>query len=693
MTDHSSVPGVPDPLSPDVTAGSGEESLPVMVSFDEDSDAKFWREPGSRGLDEALAEYQRLKRYLGEVNHRILGAEASGYTPDMEDYNERQNLFARMNEVKEEYERLRGAIPQSEEEELGGNEMTTVEPAEPSSGWGKALEEWAASVLSKNRLTSWLVSSDDDAVQGSTTVSVGPGRASKMVSAVGNTFAEVMSIMAKNFKGDWAYYVRGVGRAKESDRKVLAPSAPVDPRKKKLEKTHVSGKSAAVSRQVAAVVAGTAPSAPKVPAVLSGGQDGLRPGELEKVKGQLLLDIERAGTAAAKMEVVALFLDHYGLDVLASALPFGDGVATGISFLYTVWQGRKLNLAREDKARIAGYYALDAAVGSLPEILFSPVIGKPISVALDWLCKPNEYAAGKFAESLKEALDEARAKGVIESEIQTALSSARELKTRRGRKVVALGTKKKQEAPKDPTPLDLLLIPPPADVPQVAADIQAQVAGVSNGTPSPVAAKPIANVAAEAAVAAQVKLNNEYAKIAGKYLMWGDHEPDGKLSGKAAAYAKTLYTFFKADKGNEDKFKQRAGEMVAECNRLLKRVGLEVSDFDRDDSWAYWDVAEQMHLSQGNAVSGVDLIGDAMSDENVRKSLAHRHFGVQVRFAWEGGGKPSTDIEESISHIDDKDARRVRLKVLLSKPGTVTNHVLNPSEYMEVGCLMNELLS
>lgn len=148
--------------------------------------------------------------------------------------------------------------------------------------------------------------------------------------------------------------------------------------------------------------------------------------ERELIRRHILEDLEKAGDAEAKMHRLAVLLDVYPIDAVMGAVPLaGDLVTSALAVLYTFGQiFRVKGLGSDIMSKTLGYHFFDLVVGSIADL------GTPlVSIPIDYLVTPNTWVAEEFSEHLEHLIEEARAQGISEEDINAAIATSSELKS------------------------------------------------------------------------------------------------------------------------------------------------------------------------------------------------------------------------------------------------------------------------
>lgn len=343
-------------------------------------------------------------------------------------------------------------------------------------------------------------------------------------------------------------------------------------------------------------------------------------------KERLLSDLRRASDAEAKMDILAAFLDRYGFDAFIGLIPHvGDGAVTAVAGIITFWQGVKAGIGVKSGLKIAGFHLADFLAGQVP------FLGE----LADLFIKPNEYAAGQVAHRLRALLDEARARGVPQEEIDEALQGGKDFKDTwyghmeglakiKGHLLKAAGITVKEK-------------PRLEDHGSGHGGSHPPKAPAAGGTSKPPEAKATADLPA----------------LAGDFLLYGDIlellPPDrrenlkrkiaqvkwgGCLEANEEKYAKALKELFTED---YEKVMQISDGIRDTFLRHMHEIGItDFSPFSLSQSWSLWDLAKQHYCNKyDRSQSAGYYLGDPLTDHRVQEEISLRHFGWELYQKWQ----------------------------------------------------------
>lgn len=138
--------------------------------------------------------------------------------------------------------------------------------------------------------------------------------------------------------------------------------------------------------------------------------------DLEREKTEILAKLNECKTVEARVNVFATFVDTFGLDALIGLIPvLGDAAPTVIALPYLLFEANRLGLPLSSQLKIVLYHGLDIAIGT-----FTPPGGDLVT---DYIFQANKLSAEEFQDFTDNIVQEAREKGLPESEIAAISNS------------------------------------------------------------------------------------------------------------------------------------------------------------------------------------------------------------------------------------------------------------------------------
>ena len=159
--------------------------------------------------------------------------------------------------------------------------------------------------------------------------------------------------------------------------------------------------------------------------------------ERTKVRKETIEQLQKIANAEARVRMFAEIMDKYGADAIVGMFPeIGDLASSGVAGLYLIFEAHQADLSKADYLKIIGLQTADIFVGAVP--LAGDV--------LDYLFKANKWSADIFSKKLKQAVADARSKGVSEAEIAKIRQSGEKLPQLVNKVVTLFGEEPKKAA-------------------------------------------------------------------------------------------------------------------------------------------------------------------------------------------------------------------------------------------------------
>ncbi len=163
----------------------------------------------------------------------------------------------------------------------------------------------------------------------------------------------------------------------------------------------------------------------------------------------------------------------------------------------------------------------------------------------------------------------------------------------------------------------------------------------------------------------------------------------GELSKSELAYAEALDHYLEGDdywaKPKEKGLNKLADEIRSELKRRMTALGLSLNPYSQSLSWAYWDIAKQIHFSSRPDESKPEYyLGNPFKDTRVVKEIVSRHLGWELHQNWRIP-ESRARVEAAIAHNRHKQ----EIEILLNKEGKSENGTLSSHELTLLGELVS----
>lgn len=157
----------------------------------------------------------------------------------------------------------------------------------------------------------------------------------------------------------------------------------------------------------------------------------------------------------------------------------------------------------------------------------------------------------------------------------------------------------------------------------------------------------------------------------------------GELTDSELAYAEVIDDFLANDSRGEKKKRldDLANKIRSDLYKRMATLGLPLNPYSESLSWAYWDIAKQIHLSNHPELSTTEYhLGNPFQDSRVVEEIICRHLGWELHQKWR---MPEFRvlIETAIAHKRHKQ----EIEALLNKEGKAENGTLSSHELMRLG--------
>lgn len=138
----------------------------------------------------------------------------------------------------------------------------------------------------------------------------------------------------------------------------------------------------------------------------------------DELKQELLDKLNSAANAEGRVKIFATIVDTFGLDAIVSLVPeLGDGASSVVAGLYMLYEANNAGLEPEDYLKIIALQGADFFAGAIP------IAGD----VADYFFKANKWSEDMFKERVDKLVQDARAQGISEEDIQKIVGPAREL--------------------------------------------------------------------------------------------------------------------------------------------------------------------------------------------------------------------------------------------------------------------------
>ncbi|MEK9160237.1 MAG: hypothetical protein AAB383_05935 [Patescibacteria group bacterium] len=160
-----------------------------------------------------------------------------------------------------------------------------------------------------------------------------------------------------------------------------------------------------------------------------------------------------------------------------------------------------------------------------------------------------------------------------------------------------------------------------------------------------------------------------------------------KLTKSELLYAKTISEYLTNDwsRSKAKILDALADKIRLELQKRMAALRLPLSPYSESLSWAYWDIAKQLHLSNHPEESTPEYrLGNPLHDPRVVEEIISRHLGWELHQKWRIP-EARLSIEGAIAHNPQKQ----HIEDLLNKDGKPDNRTLSSHELTLLGKLLS----